>query len=184
MRIDAIFRPKSVAIIGASNTRGKVGFVLANNLLKSGYNGQVYFVNIKGSQILGKQVYKSITDIPGEVDLAVIAIPAKFVIPTVEECGEKGVKAVIIISAGFKEMGGEGAELEKKLEAMQTAYESKIDSLESRIAELESNKLKTLTQTPPPPEFEPAVVLTAPSPSSTDGPSITLPDPTKEYSIE
>ena len=76
------------------------------------------------------------------------------------------------------------AELEKKLEAMQTAYESKIDSLESRIAELESNKLKTLTQTPPPPEFEPAVVLTAPSPSSTDGPSITLPDPPEEYSIE
>ncbi|MBC8462865.1 acetate--CoA ligase family protein [Candidatus Bathyarchaeota archaeon] len=115
MKLDAIFRPKSVAIIGASNTRGKVGFVLANNLLKSGYDGQVYFVNIRGNQILGKQVYKSITDIPEEVDLAVISIPAKFVISTVEECGEKGVKAVIIISAGFKEMGGEGAELEKKL---------------------------------------------------------------------
>jgi len=113
--LSSIFRPKSVAIIGASNTRGKVGFVLSNNLLKSGYNGKVYFVNIKGHQILGKQVFKSITDIPGEVDLAVVSIPAKFVIPTVEECGEKGVKAVIIISAGFKEMGGEGAELEKKL---------------------------------------------------------------------
>ena len=115
LKLDAIFRPKSVAIIGASNTRGKVGFVLANNLLKSGYDGQIYFVNIKGSKILGKPVYKSITDIPGEVDLVVISIPSKFVISTVEECGEKGVKAVIIISAGFKEMGGEGAKLERKL---------------------------------------------------------------------
>ncbi len=63
MKLDAIFRPKSVAIIGASNTRGKVGYVLANNLLKSGYDGQVYFVNIKGNQILGKQAYKTINDI-------------------------------------------------------------------------------------------------------------------------
>ena len=115
MKLDAIFRPKSVAIIGASNTRGKVGYVLANNLLKSGYDGQVYFVNIKGNQILGKQAYKTINDIPGEVDLAVVSIPSRFVISTVEECGKKGVKAMIIISAGFKEMGGEGAELEKKL---------------------------------------------------------------------
>jgi len=126
LKIDAIFRPKSVAIIGASNTRGKVGFVLANNLLKSGYDGQVYFVNIRGSQILGKQVYKSITDIPGEVDLAVISIPAKFVIPTVEECGKKRVKAVIIISAGFKEIGGEGAELEKKLVGTAKKYGIRI----------------------------------------------------------
>jgi acetyltransferase len=115
LKLDAIFRPKSVAIIGASNTRGKVGFVLANNLLKSGYDGPVYFVNLRGNDILGKQAYKTISDIPGEVDLAVVSIPSRYVISTVEECGEKGVKAMIIISAGFKEMGREGAELEKKL---------------------------------------------------------------------
>ncbi|MBT3283366.1 CoA-binding protein [Candidatus Bathyarchaeota archaeon] len=115
MKLDAIFRPKSVAIIGASNTRGKVGFVLANNLLKSGYDGPMYFVNIRGNVVLGTQTFKSITDIPGDVDLAVVSIPSKFVISTVEECGKKGVKAMIIISAGFKEMGGEGAELEIKL---------------------------------------------------------------------
>jgi len=115
LKLDAIFRPKSVAVIGASNTRGKVGFVLANNLLKSGYDGQVYFVNINGGMIQGKQAYKSILEVPGEVDLVVVSIPSKFVITTVEECGDKGVKAMIIISSGFKEMGGEGAELEKKL---------------------------------------------------------------------
>ncbi len=115
MKLDSIFRPKSVAVIGASSTQGKVGYVLANNLLKSGYEGPVYFVNVRGGEILGKQSYKTVLDIPGEVDLAVVSIPSKFVIKTVEQCGEKGVKAMIIISAGFKEIGGEGVELEKKL---------------------------------------------------------------------
>lgn len=115
MKLDPIFRPKSVAVIGASSTRGKVGNVLADNLLKSGYEGPIYFVNNKGGEILGKQAYKTVQEIPGEVDLAVVSIPSKFVIQTVEQCGEKGVKAMIVISAGFKEIGGEGAELEKKL---------------------------------------------------------------------
>jgi acetyl coenzyme A synthetase (ADP forming)-like protein len=115
LKLDPIFRPKSVAVIGVSSTPGKVGYVLANNLLKSGYDGPVYFVNVKGGEILGKKAYKSVQEIPGEVDLAVISIPSKFVIQTVEQCGEKGVKAMIVISAGFKEIGWEGAELEKKL---------------------------------------------------------------------
>lgn len=115
LKLDAVFRPGSVAIIGASNTPGKVGYVLAYNLLKSGYENPVYFVNIRGDKILDRPVYRSINDIPGEVELAVIAIPARFVIETVEQCGEKGVKAVIIISAGFKELGPGGAELEREL---------------------------------------------------------------------
>lgn len=120
MKLDAIFRPKSVAVIGASSTPGKVGYVLANNLLKSGYDAPIYLVNVKGGEILGQQAYKSINDIPGDVELAVICIPSKFVLSTVEECGEKGVKALIVISAGFKETGHEGAELEKKL--VETAH--------------------------------------------------------------
>ena len=119
MKLDAIFRPKSVAIIGASSTPGKVGYVLANNLLKSGYPGHIYLINVKGDDILGRKSYKTISDVPGEVELAVIAIPSQFVLEEVEECGQKGVKALIIISAGFKETGHEGAELEKKL--VQTA---------------------------------------------------------------
>ncbi len=115
LKLDAIFKPNSVAIIGASSTPGKVGYVLANNLIKSGYSKPIYLVNIGGGEILGKKAYKSILDIPVEVELAVIAIPAKYVLETVEECGEKGVKALIVISAGFKETGKEGAELERKL---------------------------------------------------------------------
>lgn len=115
LKLDAIFRPKSVAIIGASSTPGKVGYVLANNLLKSGYDKPVYLVNVRGGVILGQEAYKSISDIQGEVELAVISIPSAYVLDTVVECGEKGVKALIIISAGFKETGHEGAELEKKI---------------------------------------------------------------------
>jgi len=115
LKLDAIFRPKSVAIIGASSTPGKVGYVLANNLLKSGYDEPVFLINVKGGEILGKSAYKTINDVPEDVELAVIAIPSEYVLETVKECGEKGVKAIIIISAGFKETGHEGAELEKKI---------------------------------------------------------------------
>ncbi|TRO50680.1 CoA-binding protein [Candidatus Bathyarchaeota archaeon] len=120
MKLDAIFRPSSVAVIGVSSTPGKVGYVLANNLLKSGYDKPVYLVNVRGGEILGREAYRSISEIPGEVELAVISIPSAFVLDTVMECGEKGVKALIIISAGFKETGHEGAELERKI--VETAH--------------------------------------------------------------
>ncbi len=126
MKLDAIFRPSSVAIIGASSTPGKVGYVLANNLLKSGYEDPVYLVNVRGGEILGQKAYKSISDISGEVELAVIAIPSAYVLDTVVECGEKGVNALIIISAGFKETGHEGAELEKKIVETAQKYGMKI----------------------------------------------------------
>ena len=126
MKLDAIFRPKSVAVIGASSTPGKVGYVLANNLLKSGYNNPVYLVNVRGGEILGQKAYKSINDILDEVELAVISIPSKYVLDTVVECGEKGVKALIIISAGFKETGHEGAVLEKKLVEAASKYGMRI----------------------------------------------------------
>ena len=115
MKLDAFFRPKSVAIIGASRTPGKVGWVLTNNIVSSGYKGPIYPVNVRGDEILGLKVYPSVLDIPGEVELAVISIPSRYVIQIVDECGQKGVKALIIISAGFKEIGLEGAQLEKKL---------------------------------------------------------------------
>jgi len=126
LKLDAIFRPKSVAVIGASSTPGKVGYVLANNLLKSGYNNPVYLVNVRGGEILGQKAYKSINDILDEVELAVISIPSKYVLDTVVECGEKGVKALIIISAGFKETGHEGAVLEKKLVEAASKYGMRI----------------------------------------------------------
>jgi acetyl coenzyme A synthetase (ADP forming)-like protein len=126
LKLDAIFRPKSVAIIGASSTPGKVGYVLANNLLKSGYDEPVFLINVKGGEILGKSAYKTINDVPEDVELAVIAIPSEYVLETVKECGEKGVKAIIIISAGFKETGHEGAELEKKIVKLAHQYNMRI----------------------------------------------------------
>jgi acetyltransferase len=126
LKLDAIFNPQSVAIIGASSTPGKVGHVLANNLLKSGYNKPVYLVNIRGGEILGQKAYISISDIPNEVELAVISIPSNFVYDTVIACGKKGVKALIIISAGFKETGHEGAELEKKIVYAAKKYDMRI----------------------------------------------------------
>ena len=124
--LSAIFRPKSVAIIGASSTPGKVGYVLANNLLKSGYDEPVFLINVKGGEILGKSAYKTINDVQEDVELAVIAIPSEYVLETVKECGEKGVKAIIIISAGFKETGHEGAELEKKIVKVAHQYNMRI----------------------------------------------------------
>ena len=113
--MDSIFRPSSVAIIGASATPNKVGYILVRNMLKSGYQGKIYPINPQGGQILGLKAYTSVKEIKDNIDLAVVAIPAKLIPPVVEECGEKGVKSMIIISAGFKETGKEGAELEKQV---------------------------------------------------------------------
>ncbi len=115
MTLDPVFRPRAVAIIGASRTPGKVGYVLTENLITSRYDGRIFPVNPNAEKILGLRCYPSVLDVPGDVDLAVISIPSKYVLQVAEECGEKGVKALIVISAGFKETGHEGAVLERKL---------------------------------------------------------------------
>jgi len=116
-KIDAIFNPKSVAVVGASTKPGTVGNDLLYNLVKDKFHGEVYPVNPKADEIHGLKVYKTLADIPGDVDLAVLCLNAKFVLDTVEQCKQKGVKGLVIISAGFKESGKEGAELEKQLTA-------------------------------------------------------------------
>ncbi|MGD2142741.1 MAG: CoA-binding protein, partial [Candidatus Bathyarchaeota archaeon] len=126
MRLDPIFRPRSVAIIGASRTPGKVGYVLTKNVIDSGYKGEIWPINPNAKEILGLECYPSVLDIPGKIDLAVIAIPAKFVLQVAEECGEKGVKALIVISAGFKEIGREGAILESQLIEIGEKYGMRI----------------------------------------------------------
>ena len=122
LKLDSIFRPTSVAIIGASATPGKVGYVLVRNLLKSGFNKKIYPINPAGGQILGLKAYKSVSVVPDEIELAVIAIPAQHVYQVIQECGEKGVKSVIIISAGFKETGKDGADLERKIVSIARKY--------------------------------------------------------------
>ncbi|MCE8424688.1 MAG: CoA-binding protein [Candidatus Methanoperedens sp.] len=110
--LSSIFEPGSVAIIGASNNITKWGGRIIKNIL-SGFEGKIYPVNPKETLVQGLASYSSILDIPGEVEMAVIIVPSQFVIPIIEECGKKGVKGVIVITAGFGEAGH--PELEKEL---------------------------------------------------------------------
>jgi acetyltransferase len=126
MKLDALFRPKSVAIIGASRTPGKIGNILTRNMIDSGFQGEIYPVNPNADEILGLKAFSSVKEIPGELDLAVIAIPAAYVLGVAEECGEKGVKALVVISAGFKEIGHEGALLEKQLVEISARYGMRV----------------------------------------------------------
>lgn len=113
--LDAIFNPETVAVIGASEKEGSVGRTLLWNLITNSFGGTVYPVNIKRSSVLGIKAYPSLSDVPEQVDLAVIATPAQTVPTIVQECVDNGVRGAIIISAGFKERGPEGAALEQKI---------------------------------------------------------------------
>jgi acyl-CoA synthetase (NDP forming) len=113
--LGAIFKPQSVAFIGASSRMGKWGQTLPANLLAHGYPGAVYLVNPKGGSQWGRPVYKSIGDIPGPVDLAVVTIPAALVQGLIGELKDKGVPSVLLISSGFSETGEEGKILEDQL---------------------------------------------------------------------
>jgi len=115
--LESFFKPKSVAVIGASRESGKVGHDVLKNLIDYEFGGRIYPVNPKADEILGLPCFPSIKDIPGQVDLAVLVIPARFALGAIEDCAEKKVPAVIIITAGFKEVGREGAELERKVVA-------------------------------------------------------------------
>jgi acetate---CoA ligase (ADP-forming) len=106
------FAPLGVAVVGASNDAAKLGYGLARNLVQSGYQGSVHFVNVKGGRLLGRPVYSEISQVPDPVDLAVLLIPAVFIPQTLQACGERAIRAVIIASGGFRETGPEGAELE------------------------------------------------------------------------
>ncbi len=109
------FAPASVAVVGASAQAGKIGHDIIRNLQTSGFTGAIYPINPKSPEILGLKAYPSVLDADGEIDLAVIVIPAGAVLPVMEECAQKRIDSVIIITAGFKESGPEGIELEKEL---------------------------------------------------------------------
>jgi len=109
-----LFYPDSVAVIGASSRPG-MGNAIVHNMVELGYTGRLYAVNRKAEPVHGAPGYASVLDIPDTVDAAVLAVPSGAVLSVAEECGKKGVKAMICITAGFREVGGEGAEREKKL---------------------------------------------------------------------
>lgn len=124
--LETLFNPKSVAIIGASTKELSIGNVITKNLLKYGYKGPIYPINPKAPEVRGVKAYPSILDVPGEVELAHISIPAKFAPMAIDECGKKGVKFVIINSAGFKEVGEEGEAIEKEIVARAKNYGLRI----------------------------------------------------------
>jgi len=109
----AILKPRSIAVVGASPDQGKIGYTITRNLLS--FPGQLYPVNLKHQEILGRKVYQRVTDIPGTVDMAVIAVPAQVVPSIISDCVEKGVRTAVIISFGFRESGEEGRQLEEEI---------------------------------------------------------------------
>jgi acetate---CoA ligase (ADP-forming) len=115
-----IFKPRSVAVIGATSKPGVIGNRTFTTMLHSGFCGAVYPVSVSSPSVMAVKAYPSVLDIPGEVDLAIIVVPAPHVLKVVDECGRKKVRGIIVISDGFKERGEEGAALERRLR--QTAF--------------------------------------------------------------
>lgn len=116
--LDAVFKPRSVAVIGASTKPGSIGWYVVHNIVTGDFNGKLFPVNLKAETIHSIKCYGRVGDIPDPVDLAVVCVPKQHVVEIAEECGRKGVKALVVISAGFKEVRGEGARLEEQLLAV------------------------------------------------------------------
>ena len=114
-RLDPIFFPKSIAVIGASRHKGKVGYAILHNLIVNDFQGTIYPVNPNAEFVHSIRAYPSVLDIPGPVDLAILCIPADTVLDAVEECARKGVRGLVVITAGFREIAGIGEERERRL---------------------------------------------------------------------
>ncbi len=113
--LDPLLRPRGIAVIGASRTPNTIGYQILDNLLRHGFTGAVYPVNPRARTIHSIRAYRSVAEIPDPVDLAIIVVPKQYVNAVAEECGEAGVKGLVVISAGFREVGGEGIEREREL---------------------------------------------------------------------
>src|SRR5688572_22728811 len=121
--LDSIFSPKSIAVVGASRRKGKIGYEILHNLVVNDYQGTIHPVNPNATSVHGIRAYPSVQDIPDPVDLAIITVPADRVIEVAEECGAKGVKGLVVISAGFREVGGAGVDREARLVALCQRYD-------------------------------------------------------------
>ena len=111
----SLFTPESVALYGASDRTDSVGGVVFKNLLSSGFEGRIYAINPKRDEVQGQKAWSSLDDIEETVDLAVVATPATSIPGIVEACGERGVKMMLILSAGFRETGAQGRRLEDQV---------------------------------------------------------------------
>ncbi|MFA4965563.1 MAG: bifunctional acetate--CoA ligase family protein/GNAT family N-acetyltransferase [Thermoleophilia bacterium] len=124
--LDKLFDPRSIAVIGASNKKGSVGYILLRNLIGAEYEGIVFPVNVAAQSVQGIQAYASISQVPRKIDLAVIAVPAKAVPEMMRECGEAGVAGAVIVSSGFKEIGAAGRKLEREVCTIAESYGIRI----------------------------------------------------------
>ena len=117
-----LFYPNSVAIVGASASPEKFGWMLVRNIVEGGFAGKVYPINPRAPEILGLPAYKSVLDVPGEIDLAVICVPFEHVLQSIRECAQKGVKGLAITTGGYQELGAAGKERAAELEALLQQY--------------------------------------------------------------
>jgi len=122
--INRLMRPKAIAVVGASAQPGKIGYTVVKNIIESGYKGEVYPINPSTPEILGLKCYPSVLDVPGEIDAAVITVPAKFTPEVVESCGKKGISGLVIITSGFSEVGDRA--LEDQIVQIAQHYGSRI----------------------------------------------------------
>lgn len=154
--LNPFFNPMGVVVIGASQDPTKLGYGLATNLFRSRYKGAIHFVNLKGGSLLGKPIYKSVLEVPDPVDLAAVLIPAQYVIPALRECGKRGIRAAIIGSGGFREIGADGLQLEEEM--IQVAREEGIRLIGPNCIGLLDTHLPLNTTFLPPPGPSPGDV--------------------------
>lgn len=124
--LEAVFEPQSVAVIGASPDPSRLGHQVLRNIVHHGFKGQIYPIHPKASSVLHLPAYSSVLDVPDPIDLGVIVIPTEHVLAVADECGKKGIKGLIVITAGFKEVGGEGKKLERELLAIVRQYDMRM----------------------------------------------------------
>src|SRR3989304_6026750 len=120
--LDVIFSPSSIAGVGASRNRGKIGYEILHNLILNDYQGTIYPVNPKARSVHGIPAYPSVLSMPRPVDLAIITAPVDVALAVVEECGRKGVRGLVVITAGFREVGGAGIGRQERLLALCREY--------------------------------------------------------------
>jgi len=124
--LSAFLNPKGVVIVGASADPAKLGFFTARNMLRSGYAGSIHFVNLKGGELFGRPIYRTTAEVPDPVDLAVLIIPAAATPSALTEVAERGIRAAIITSGGFRETGSEGAALENQCLEIARKYDLRL----------------------------------------------------------
>jgi acetyltransferase len=113
--LDVLFRPRSIALLGASERDGSVGRVMADNMLSAGFEGDLWFVNKRHGKVLGRKSYRQVEDLPGTPDMAIIAIPADAVVDEIRALAKLGTRVTVIITAGFAERGTDGRELQQQI---------------------------------------------------------------------